>query len=193
MNLKSVQNKYDLLTMRERFALLHAASIRKDEIECGAVHAASQRVTYRVYDFHFLAEKVFFLHNINLLERLNHQAMYRLFSEFSEFSEFDDDRLERYLDSAQLAAYLYVLETDAWKNVGEEFGFDVPSYRERIAEDSLAVGQMEFLDVVLRGAAFNVEGARKVLARNVSEDAAKDIKTLESVMEQYRSILTECN
>lgn len=190
MNLKSVQNNYDLLTVRERFALLHAASLRKDEPECGAIHAASQRVTFRVYDFHFLAEKVFFLHNINLLERLNHQATYRL---LSEFDEFDDERTERYLDSAQLAAYLYVLETDAWKNVGEEFGFDVPSYRERIAEDSLAVRQMEFLDVVIRGAAFNEDAAKKVLARNTSEELAKDIKTLESVMEQYRSILTECN
>ncbi|MBK8810462.1 MAG: hypothetical protein IPN69_06960 [Acidobacteria bacterium] len=189
MNLKSVQNKYDLLTMRERFALLHAASIRKDEIECGAVHAASQRVTYRVFDFHFLAEKVLLLHNINLLERLNHQAMFKL---FNDFHEFDDERTARYLDSTQLAAYLYVLETDAWKNVGEEFGFDVPSFREHLAEESLVIRQMEFLDVVLRGAAFNVEGARKVIARYVSVDAAKDIKTLESVTEQYRSILNAC-
>jgi hypothetical protein len=188
MNLKSIQRNYDLLSMRERFALLHAASIRQDENECSAIHAASPRLTYRVYDFHFYADKVFQLHNINLLERWNHQSTFEF---FHDFEDLEDGKFEKYLNSAMLSAYLYVIETDAWKAVGDEFGFDVVSFRERLAKESLAIRQLELYDSILRKFALTEDGARKVIAQNTSKETAENIKTLESVIEQYRSILLE--
>lgn len=187
MNIKSIQKNYNLLSMRERFSIFDAARLRDDEREIEAVDAASPRKSYRVIDFYFFKQAVFMLHKINLIERWNHQTIAERFLE----AKGESDKSEKYSDILMLTAYLYVIETDAWVSIGDEFGFDVLSYRKSLAKVSFAVRQLECWDAALRKVALTEIGARELMARSVSTDAAENIKTLQSVAEMYRAVLLE--
>ncbi len=189
MNLKSIQKNYDLLSMRERFSILDAARIRDDEREIEAVYAASPQKSYRVVDFYFFRQTVLALHKLNLIERLNHQARVMWFLEAIE--EKESKEAEMYSDCIMLGAYLYIIETDAWALVGDEFGFDVRGYRERLAKDSFALSQLEQRDAALREVAFTEDGAKEMIARNLSTEMSEGIKTLHSVADMYRAVLLE--
>lgn len=187
VNIKSIHKNYDLLSMRERFSIFDAARIRGDKREIEAVYAASPQKSYRVTDFYFFSQVVFMLHKVNLIERWNHQTT----AEFFLNAEGDGDKSEKYSDSMMLAAYLYVIETDAWALIGDEFGFDVQSYRERLAKESFAISQLEGWDAALRKVAFSENGAREMIARISPAEASENVKTLQSVAEMYRAVLLE--
>ncbi len=102
MNLKSIQKNYDLLSMRERFSIFDAARIRDDEREIEAVYAASPQKSYRVIDFYFFRQAVFALHKLNLIERLNQQAMVMCLLEAIE--ETESKKAEKYDDCLLLGA-----------------------------------------------------------------------------------------
>jgi len=105
--------------------------------------------------------------------------------------EKDSDKSEQYSDNIMLAGYLYVIETDAWALVGDEFGFDVRGYRERLAKESFAISRLECWDTALRDVAFTEDGAKGMIAKTTSVEAGENIKTLQSVAEMYRAILLE--
>lgn len=179
MNLKSVQKNYGLLSVRERFSLLQSAVCRFDEKEVEAIYASSPRVSYRLPDLHFFRDAVFHLHMVNHFERLSYQDTVSLLA-----------HCEGKHDSAcALAGYLYVIETDAWSLVGEEFGFDVKAWRERMAKDYTACWKIELFDSVMREIAFNEDEAREYVSIfNVKKN---EVKTLAFVVEKYRQHLRE--
>ena len=189
MNLKSIQKNYDLLSMRERFSIFDAARIRDDEREIEAVYAASPQKSYRVVDFYFLRQAVLLLHKHNLIERWSQQTMVEHFFEAMERAK--GDKAKNYSECLMLAAYLYVIETDAWTLVGDEFGFDVRGYRKRLAMDSFALIQLERRDGAMREVAFTEDGAKGMIAGTASTKAGENVKTLQSVADMYRTVLLE--
>ena len=83
--------------------------------------------------------------------------------------------------------YLYTIETDAWKAVGDEFGFDVQIFRQRMAEDFMTFGLLEIKDEMMRKVAFTKEGMTKVCESKKMNSS--ELKTIETQMAKYREIL----
>lgn len=177
MNLKTIQKNYDLLSVRERFALFQSALCRLDGNEIVAILANSPHKSYRMPDIHFFIEAVFYLHSVNYFARLNHAEV---FITLVRLNDKDDE-------SYRMSAYLYVIETDAWSLVGEEFGVDVLAWRMRMAKDYMNINLLERRDSILREEAFNEDEARKYMSKfNVKPH---EITTLSTIAERYRDVL----
>ncbi len=75
--------------------------------------------------------------------------------------------------------------------IGDEFGFDVRGYRERLARGSFALSLLERRDGAMREVAFTEDGAKEMIAGAGAAEAGENIKTLQSVAEMYRAVLLE--
>ena len=165
MNLKTIRKSYDLFSSRERFSLFKKACSRQDESEINAIVSASPKILYQVVDFYSFHESVNDLNLVNLLERLKLQEIFDLF--FQQFKETDFEKLseadfENSLDKIYQCGYFYTIETDAWKAVGDEFGFDVQDFRQAMAKEFMTFGLLEIKDKTMRQTAFNEEGMRNI-------------------------------
>ncbi len=192
--LKSIKNNYDLLTKAERFGLYQKASLRKDESELAAIYNATPKKTYEVIDFYFLCEEIFRLDAINLLQRLGHSNMYDWFMNFAATREDDEKKSEYFCDAASLSAYLYVIETDAWKIVCDNLGFEVDWFRKLSGEFSFAVQMMTHKDEIMRQFAFDEDEAEKFIkksAKRLKINQNFEIKTLGEQIKFYRDFIEE--
>jgi len=185
MNLNSIRKNYDALSLRERNSVYWKALMRNDESEMDAIVSASPKFYFRIVDIAKFADDVLSLHLLNLIERLNYSAIFDLFIELSK--ETNEENCVRVFDSVLWTGYLYRIETDAWKAVGDEFGFDVEEFRERLSKDCLAVEQMQIKDELMRKYSFKDEGVSRILEENGMNPT--DVKTLETQIEKYRRIL----
>jgi hypothetical protein len=197
MNLKSIQKNYGLLSLEERAALMFAAILRDDERELDAIVAATPKVSYTVRDFYFFAREINDLHIVNLIERWNQQTLFDTFVDVAEEAR-DHKKKKRYEVMARVSAYLYVVETDAWEIVGNEYGIDVLAYRKHLANKLSCITFLEFWDEVLRKAAFTEAEAIQYLTEqsiklkiHTAENRVVNFKTVESVAETYRKQLRE--
>ena len=196
MNIKSIKNNYHLLSMQERAALVFAAAVRGDEQELEAINAATPRVGYNIADFYFLAHSINQAHILNIFERWNQQVMFDTFLDIAE--DLSDEKKTRVENLANLSAYLYVIETDAWELVGSEYSLDVPAYRRHLADKLMCVSHLEMWDELMRRRAFTKDEALKFLFTDkiqlkihTGNKKIVEFKTLESVAEQYRNLLSE--
>lgn len=184
MNLKSIRKNYDALSLRERYLLFERALEREDESEINAIVSASPKRDYQMIDFYELSKSVNNLNLVNLLERLKCQELFDL-----SFESLEKSDSENSLDNILLCGYLYTIETDAWKAVSDEFGFDAQGFRQKAANDFLTFGVLEIKDEMMRRLAFTEDGVRKVLeAKKLS---LSEMKTLENQTAKYRGILIE--
>ena len=182
MNLNSLRKNYDTLSFRERYSLYQMASVRRDESEINAVVLASPKSNYTQVDFAFFDEKVLILQLENIFERLDHSIRFDLFLNARDKTD------EKLTDGIFSSGYLYTIETDAWKVVGDEFGFDVEGFREGMAADYLPIRMMSSNDEMMRKLAFTEEGMRKIAADKNFDSSG--LKTLKTQTEKYREILT---
>ncbi|HMS38921.1 MAG TPA: hypothetical protein PKE69_01755 [Pyrinomonadaceae bacterium] len=185
MNLKSIRKNYDALTMRERYSLFWKAIMRNDESETDAIISASPKLNFRIADIAKFADDILTLHLLNLIERLNYSAMFNSFIELSQTKNEQD--IENVINNLLLTGYLYRIETDAWKAVGDEFGFDVEVFRERLSNEYFAVELMQSNDALMREFSFQDEGVKKIMKEKKLNPA--QMKTLESQTQKYREIL----
>ena len=182
MSLRTIRNNYHALSLRERYLLIRQAFDRQDESEANAIILASPKIPYQLVDFYKFSEAINDLNLVNLLERLKYQEMFDLTFQNLERSDFENS-----LDKVLTFGYLYTIETDAWKAVGDEFGFDVQIFRQRMAEDFMTFGLLEIKDEMMRKVAFTKEGMTKVCESKKMNSS--ELKTIETQMAKYREIL----
>lgn len=184
MNLKTIRNNYNALSLHERYVLFKKASDRQDESEMNAIVLASPKLIYQFVDFYKFNEAVNDLNLVNLLERLKYQEMFDL-----AFQNLDKSDFENSLNKAMTFGYLYTIETDAWNAVGNEFGFDVQIFRQRMAKDFMTFAILEIKDETMRKVAFTEEGMTKILeSKNLN---SSELKTIETQKMKYRDILIQ--
>ncbi len=178
MNLKSIQRNYEHMSMLERLSLLDNAVARDDESEIKAVVAASPCVHYTAADFYDPLEKINKLRLLNLVVRLSY------IMQFDAFCIVDESE-EGVRDHARLSAYLYVLTTDSWRAVSEEFGLR-PDFNERICRSLYSVEMLGIQDSILREFAFTESEAQ-----NFVEPYRKfgKIRTLADEIKATREVL----
>lgn len=184
MSLKTIRNNYHTLSLRERYLLMRKAFDRQDESEANAVILASPQIHYQLIDFYVLNESVNDLNLVNLLERLKHQEKFDL-----TFQNLDKADFENALDKLSVIGYLYTIETDAWKIVGDEFGFNVQTFRQKMAMDFLTFALLEIKDKMMRNVAFTETGMKKVLEEKNMNPS--ELKTIETQTAKYREILID--
>ncbi len=181
MNTKTLRNDYRLLSMRERYSLLEAASLRDDQSEIAAIKAASPKVSFQGMDLSKLAETVQILHKHNLLERIGlADIAMDLFTAICY--ELFPEKPQNLFESFRVAAYLYVVETDSWIKACDEFGADAKKYRRWQAKLYYAAERLETHDELFRDCAFS---EREILARFPNG------RTVESVAQSYLKYLRQ--
>lgn len=192
--IKTIKNKYELLTKQERFGLYQKASLRRDENELSAIYAATPMKTFNVIDFYFLREEIYRIDTVNLLSRLGHSAMFETFVRFAGEPNKDEKETDYLFNASSLSAYLYVIETDAWQIVCDELGFEVNWFRTLSSQISYAVETMEMKDEFMRECAFSEDEARAFIKISVEKKKVKDfydIKTLTEQIKFYREFIEE--
>src|SRR5262249_53179238 len=122
MNTSGLTRLYDRLTVWERIPLLLAAEARGGKREHRRLFDASP---LRVWHFseHLLAEQA--LHVLALMyagEQLDAAASY--FFAYFLMGNADDRRPHDWLLLAESAAYVFVVNADAWRRFGVELGID---------------------------------------------------------------------
>lgn len=187
MNLKNIRKNYDALSLRERYLLFNKAANRNDESEINAIVSVSPKLSYKLVDFYNFHEAVNDLNLVNLLQRLRFQEIFDLL--YQKVNSSKSEKFEQALDDLLLCGYLYKTETDAWKLIGDEFGFDVQDFRQKMANGFLTFGLLEIKDELMREVAFTEEGIRKIAAEqglNLSE-----VLTIETKKSEYREYLIQ--
>ncbi len=182
MNLKTLRKNYDALSFRERYSIYQNALLRNDDSELNAIILASPKLTYKQVDFAHFDELIMTLNLANLIQRLDYSARFDL------FLNHKNRESERIIDCLFLTGYLYVIETDAWKAVGAEFGFDVEGFRKKMSESCLAIRLMNLNDEMMRKISFSKEGIEKFAEEKID---FSEIITLESEIKKYRDILID--
>jgi hypothetical protein len=110
---------YDQLTPRERLPLLIAAGRRGDDAERERLIRAAPRVSYRVTDYHGLADAMQLVVMWHLVERLDLGARYWLLSGLSDELEAaerpaDRKRADRIEAAVRTMALRFCNEVDGW-------------------------------------------------------------------------------
>ncbi len=168
-SLKTIKNKYSLLTMRERFSLFQQAQYRNDQKEIDAVISESPQRILTAPDFCEMPEKIYRQDTVNLLSRLNHCHTFEYFIDAAVKTE-DKKESQLFSEASRLSAYLYTIETDAWQIVCDELGLNANDFRELTSAMCLPVKMMNAKDKFIRDCAFNEDEAGKFfkeLANNV--------------------------
>lgn len=186
-SLKTIKNNYGLLTMLERFALFQQAVYRQDETEIRRIKAESPQRSLSAPDFCELPEKVFRLDTVNLLSRLNHCFLFDYFIDAAVKTK-DKKESETFNQAASLSAYLYTIETDAWRIVCDELGLNPTYFRELTATMCFPARTMEIKDKFIRDCAFS-ENEAQICFKQLSErflDFAHGVIPVEEKIKFYR-------
>ncbi len=161
-SLKTIKNKYSLLTMRERFSLFQQAQYRNDQKEIDAVISESPQRILTAPDFCEMPEKIFRQDTVNLLSRLNYCHTFEYFIDAAVKTK-DKKESELFSKANRLSAYLYIIETDAWQTVCDEIGLDANDFRELTSVMCLPVKMMNAKDKFIRDCAFDEDEASRFL------------------------------
>lgn len=179
MNVKTLRNNYQNLTLGERLSLMDAAVFRRDESEARAIVAASPRESFSQPDYLNLLEDINRMRLCNLVTRLSYVM------QFDYFSNSEIDSLKQNWNHAQLAAYLYVRATDAWERVAAEFGLQA-GFNEQINDYLFSGELLAVKDKILRGFAFTEEEAAAFVK---AETGAEKIQTPEDEIKAMKKAL----
>ena len=182
-SLKNIKNNYELLTMQERFSLFQQAVYRRDENEISRIIAESPKRRLTAPDFCEMPEKVLRQDIVNLLSRLNHCRHFEYFIDAAVNSK-DQDQSEMFGQSVRLSAYLYTIETDAWRIVCDDLGLDANNFREISALVCFPVKIMNRKDKFIRDCAFDKHEADKFF-KQLNDDNYRVI-TIEEKIRFYR-------
>lgn len=116
---KKLRSNYDKLTVRERFAALVAASVRKDPSEIAALEGSTPKNVFDVPNTWGLSEGFRMAKVVYLLEQLNGAAV--MFLSFSMDEKLPSDEL---IDNLYVIAGAYRRNAEAWRRLCAEYGID---------------------------------------------------------------------
>lgn len=175
----NLQRRYDQLTPLERVNLILAAARRGDASECAAVQDSAPRFSYRL-PAHF-----------GTLEALMHVALSHLIFQLDSALSIamlgiiatKEDRAFR---AAQVGAYSFCVQADAWRAFCAEigidpelafFGFDNARY------------SLELCERIAREFAFTFDEAQAEMVKDFGEDV--DVITVERALNDLRATFND--
>lgn len=175
----NLQKHYDKLTALERVSLILEAAKRGDASERAALQHSAPRALYRLPD-HFGAlealQLVAHTHLIFQLDRALSVAMLGIIAT-------KEDRAFR---AAQVGAYSFCVQADAWRAFCAEIGIDpeLALYGFDNARSSL-----ELCERIAREFAFTFDEVRAEMVKDFGEDA--DVITVERALNDLRTVFND--
>lgn len=157
MNINNIQKNYSKLTYDERFALMHAATLRGDATDRAALLSSAPRKTWQVPTTWGLGEAFIFLADFHVMMQLGYAATfyYMLFGEDENISmKFNGLGFN---DAMILIQRRIITSREAWRVVCSDYGLDPDKLLEglpfvemiEITELTIRAGspEMEFLEL----------------------------------------------
>src|SRR5438132_10531123 len=122
MNTNGLAKLYDKLTPLERIPLILAAEAREDETEVQRLHNSAPMRTWWFSDYLMPSMALQTSSKMYIVEQLDHIAIY--WHAIWRLGDEQDEKPEDWLLSAEVAAYVFTCNAEAWRRFCEELNID---------------------------------------------------------------------
>jgi hypothetical protein len=190
MNTNGLAKQYEKLTPWERLPLLAAAWARGDEAESDHLARSAPRESFRLPDYHGLAEGLLLVSLLHLVELLRFTALFWHTQWLSDQSAWLKPRGAEQVDedgslaAVCVGAYLLVCHFDGWRLFCKERNLDP----EVLLRDIPGYGVAIEAEAIARALAFNAQEAAAWVRRDGTAERA-EILTAESVAADLRKFV----
>lgn len=179
MNARVLSRLYDKLSPLERIPLILAAEAREDETEVQRLHRSAPMRTWQFSDYLMPHMALQTLSQMYIVEQLDHIATYwhacwRLGNEV-------DERPEDWLLMADVAAYVFTCNAEAWKRFCKELDIEAAT----LTAGNYRGWLLQYCEAHMPNSAPNPETIMARLRQHGHEDGTP--VTVDSLLQSWRS------